>query len=76
MDYAYLPGTIDHPVAHTLGATSPSIVRYHEIDELGNVMGTSQSGAVSQTNSYDTWGNCDLRWKHRPAPRLEGTVLE
>lgn len=56
VDYAYLPRTIDHPVAHTLGATSPSIVRYHEIDELGNVIGTSQSGAVSQTNSYDTWG--------------------
>jgi RHS repeat-associated protein len=56
VDYAYLPGTIDNPVAHTLGATSPSIVRYHEIDALGNVMGTSQSGAVSQTNSYDTWG--------------------
>ena len=56
VDYAYLPGTVDDPVAHTLGATSPSIVRYHEIDELGNVIGTSQSGAVSQTNSYDTWG--------------------
>jgi RHS repeat-associated protein len=56
VDYAYLPGTIDHPVAHTLGSTSPTTVRYHEVDALGNVIGTSQSGAVSQTNSYDAWG--------------------
>jgi len=57
VDYAYLPGTIDHPVAHTLGATTPTTVRYHEVDALGNVIGTSQSGVVSQNDSYDAWGN-------------------
>jgi RHS repeat-associated protein len=56
VDYVYLPGTIDRPFAHTLGATTPTTVRYHEIDELGNVVGTSESGVVSQNNSYDSWG--------------------
>jgi RHS repeat-associated protein len=60
VDYMYFPGTIDHPFAHTLGATTPTSVRYHEVDELGNVIGTSQSGAVSQTMSYDAWGNLSV----------------
>lgn len=71
VDYAYLPGTIDHPFAHTLGVTAPTEVRYHELDELGNVIGTSASGTVSQSNTYDAWGtvtyggNADqhLTWK-------------
>ena len=60
VDYMYFPGTIDHPFAHTLGTTSPTSVRYQEVDELGNVIGTSQSGAISQTMSYDAWGNLSV----------------
>jgi RHS repeat-associated protein len=56
VDYVYLPGEIDRPFAHTLGATTPTAVRYYEIDELGNVLGTSQLGVVAQSNSYDSWG--------------------
>jgi RHS repeat-associated protein len=71
VDYLYFPGAIDHPFAHTEGATSPTEVRYHEVDELGNVVGTSAGSSVSQSNSYDTWGtvsysgNADqhLTWK-------------
>jgi len=60
VDYVYLPGAIDHPFAHTLGATTPTAVRYHEVDELGNVIGTIVSGTVSQNNSYDPWGNLSV----------------
>ena len=71
VDYVYLPGDTDYPFAHTLGATTPTEVRYHEVDELGNVVGTSASGSLSQSNSYDAWGsvtysgNADqhLTWK-------------
>ncbi len=55
-DYVYLPGTVDQPFAETLGATVPTSIRYHQQDALGNVMGTVESGAVSQTVSYDAWG--------------------
>jgi RHS repeat-associated protein len=46
----------DLPFAHTLGATTPTGIRYHEVDGLGNVIGTSQSGSASQTITYDVWG--------------------
>jgi RHS repeat-associated protein len=55
-DYVYLPGETDLPFAHTLGATTPTGIRYHEVDGLGNVIGTSQSGSASQTITYDVWG--------------------
>lgn len=55
-DYVYLPGTIDRPFAHTLGPTTPTTIRYHQIDELGNVVGTSESGTVIQNSGYDAWG--------------------
>ena len=48
VDYVYLPGTIDKPFAHTLGVTAPTEVRYHELDQLGNVIGTSASGSVTR----------------------------
>jgi RHS repeat-associated protein len=56
VDYVYLPGTIDHPFASTVGATTPTAIRYQEEDELNNVVGTDQAGAVSQSDSYDAWG--------------------
>jgi RHS repeat-associated protein len=56
IDYVYLPGTIDRPFASTLGATAPIDVVFHEIDELGNVIGSHVNGSVSQSNSYDAWG--------------------
>jgi RHS repeat-associated protein len=54
-DYIYWPG-IDQPFAHTLGATAPTGVRYHQQDALMNVIGTAENGAVSQSVSYDPWG--------------------
>jgi RHS repeat-associated protein len=52
----YLPGTIDHPFASTVGAMTPTAIRYQEEDELNNVVGTDQAGAVSQSDSYGAWG--------------------
>ena len=57
VDYLYIPGTIDHPFAETLGATNPTSVVYSEVDEVGNLIGTSGSGIVSQSNSYNPWGD-------------------
>ena len=54
-DYIYWPG-IDQPFAHTLGATTPTGINYHQLDALGNVTGTAQSGTASQTVTYDAWG--------------------
>jgi RHS repeat-associated protein len=70
-DYVYMPGSIDQPIAQTLGATSPTTMRFHQLDGLGNVIGTFQSGALSQSVAYDSWGvpslqgNADNRllWK-------------
>jgi RHS repeat-associated protein len=56
VDYVYLPGEIDRPFAHTLGATTATAVRYYEIDELGDVVGTSDAGVVRESISYDSWG--------------------
>jgi RHS repeat-associated protein len=69
-DYIYNPG-IDQPFAHTVGATTPSGIRYHQQDALGNVIGTAENGVVSQSVTYDAWGvpaingNADSRllWK-------------
>jgi RHS repeat-associated protein len=69
-DYIYNPG-IDQPFAQTLGATTPTGIRYHQQDALGNVTGTAENGVVSQSVSYDAWGtptiggNADSRllWK-------------
>lgn len=56
-DYIYMPGSIDQPIAQTLGATSPTSMRFHQLDGLGNVIGTFfQSGSLSQTVTYDSWG--------------------
>jgi RHS repeat-associated protein len=55
-DYLYVPGTVDQPYAHTIGATTPAGVRYQQQDQLGNVLGTMDNGNVSQTVSYDIWG--------------------
>lgn len=51
-----MPGSIDQPLAQTLGATSPTTMRFHQLDGLGNVIGTFQSGALSQSVTYDSWG--------------------
>ena len=61
-DYIYMPGSIDQPLAQTLGATSPTTMRFHQLDGLGNVIGTFQSGTLSQGVTYDSWG----------APTLQG----
>ena len=55
-DYSYFPGTVDLPFAVTMGATYPATEQFHETDELGNVIGTSEGGYVSQSVSYDAWG--------------------
>jgi RHS repeat-associated protein len=47
------------------------MMRFHQLDGLGNVIGTFQSGSLSQSVSYDSWGvpslqgNADNRllWK-------------
>jgi RHS repeat-associated protein len=70
-DYVYMSGSIDQPLAQTLGTTSPTAMRFHQLDGLGNVIGTVQSGSLSQSVSYDSWGlptlqgNADNRllWK-------------
>lgn len=56
VDYSYLPGEPDHPVAYQHGANSPTDISFFEIDEVDNVVGSGQSGALRQDNSYDTWG--------------------
>jgi RHS repeat-associated protein len=56
LDYIYLPGTVDRPFASTQGATTPTEIRYQELDELDNVIGTDQAGLVRQSNYYDSWG--------------------
>jgi RHS repeat-associated protein len=59
-DYIYFPGTVDKPFGHSVGATSVVGVRYHQQDALGNVIGTMDNSAVSQTASYDAWGKLTL----------------
>ena len=55
-DYVYMPGSIDQPLAQTLGTTTPTTMRFHQLDGTGNVIGTFQSGSLSQSVSYDSWG--------------------
>jgi RHS repeat-associated protein len=55
-DYVYMPGAIDQPLAQTLGATTPSSMRFHQLDGLGNVIGTFLSGAVTKTVDFVSWG--------------------
>ena len=55
-DYVYLPGTGDQPFAQMLGGSSPTNVRYHQQDALGNILGTMESGIPSQTVTYNSWG--------------------
>lgn len=54
-EYAYLPG-VDQPFALVTGATTIDSVRYHVLDEAGNVIGVTNGTAVSQTTTYDDWG--------------------
>jgi len=39
-----------------LGAVAPSTIRYHQQDAVGNITGTLESGGISQTVTYDSWG--------------------
>jgi len=55
-DYVYFPGTIDQPAMETIGATSVTAIREHRMDASGNVTGTVDGSAVSQTLTYDAWG--------------------
>jgi RHS repeat-associated protein len=55
-EYAYSPGA-DLPFALVTGATSISAVRYHLIDEVGNVIGVMNGSTVDEEISYDEWGN-------------------
>ena len=55
-EYAYAPG-VDLPFAIVTGATSISSVRYHLIDEVGNVIGVMNGSTVDEQISYDEWGN-------------------
>jgi RHS repeat-associated protein len=59
-DYVYLPGTIDRPFGVTTGPTSPATLRFNEVDELANVLGTIENGSVSQSNSYDPFGKVTI----------------
>jgi RHS repeat-associated protein len=54
-EYAYSPGA-DLPFAIVTGATSISAVRYHLIDEVGNVIGVMNGSSVDEQISYDDWG--------------------
>jgi RHS repeat-associated protein len=56
VDYSYLPGAPDHPIAYEHGATIPPAMAFVDVDEAGNVIGSSESGSVRQDNSYDAWG--------------------
>lgn len=55
-DYVYYPGTIDQPAAQTIGATGVTAIRDIRMDALGNVTGTVDGTAKSQTVDYDGWG--------------------
>jgi RHS repeat-associated protein len=55
-DYIYFPGSIDQPAVQTIGATSVTAIRDFRMDASGNVTGTVDGTAVSQTVSYDSWG--------------------
>ena len=59
-EYAYSPGA-DLPFAIVTGATLISAVRYHLIDEVGNVIGVVNmnggSPTVDEQITYDEWGN-------------------
>lgn len=55
-EYAYLPG-VDQPFALVTGATSIASVRYHLLDESGNVIGvTNGTSPLDQLTTYDDWG--------------------
>lgn len=54
-EYAYSPGA-DLPFAIITGATSITSVRYHLIDEVGNVIGVMNGSAIDEQISYDDWG--------------------
>lgn len=54
-EYGYLPG-VDQPFALITGATTIDSVRYHVLDEAGNVIGVTNGTAVSQATTYDDWG--------------------
>jgi RHS repeat-associated protein len=47
---------LDQPYGSVVGSYAPSAIRYHEQDELGNVIGTHDGATVTQTISYDPWG--------------------
>lgn len=47
---------LDQPNGSVVGSYTPSPIRYHEQDALGNVMGTHDGTTVTQTISYDPWG--------------------
>ena len=59
-EYAYSPGA-DLPFAIITGATSINAVRYHLIDEVGNVIGVVNinggTPTVDEQITYDEWGN-------------------
>lgn len=54
-EYAYLPG-VDQPFALITGTTLIDSVRYHVLDEAGNVIGVTNGTAVSQATTFDDWG--------------------
>jgi RHS repeat-associated protein len=54
-EYAYMPG-VDQPFALITGATSIDSVRYHVLDQAGNVIGVTSGTGVSQATTYDDWG--------------------
>jgi RHS repeat-associated protein len=56
VDYGYLPGALDHPIAYEHGPTWPPAMAFVDVDEAGNVIGSVESGSLRQNNSYDAWG--------------------
>lgn len=56
-EYAYQPGA-DRPFALVTGGTAVAAVRYHVLDEVGNVIGLlgPQGAGVDQQVAYDDWG--------------------
>jgi RHS repeat-associated protein len=63
VEYVNNPGTVDEPFSIMVGPTAPTAIRFERQDELGNVIGEIENGAVGQVVDYTAWGTPTVKNK-------------